>query len=275
MANIPELQVNSIDGQLNQAAQQELETKEITVGSDSGRMTNVKEETEPNTTSEETEPSTTIIGTTEHQLKGLAAEKSEPIDISQAQENDSDADDEDDEEPIIHEFKQAASPQFITASPQVITKARLVTVVKPPPPALPPRNPIRKLQTGPPSPNLDHVQTTTENSQNLASNLIVAPSERRPSSSSSVYSLRGHDQPSSVQTSESTGSISSVEHPDVIPYSTADGLSEKILGDGIAAVPPDTVEIPTNTKPTPPVLPPRKLSEFHEPEAQPMPGSFA
>ncbi|KAF2401878.1 DUF500-domain-containing protein [Trichodelitschia bisporula] len=51
--------------------------------------------------------------------------------------------DDDAEEAVIHEVKQAASPR-------VITKARLVTVEKrpPPPPALPPRNPVRDRKGG-------------------------------------------------------------------------------------------------------------------------------
>ncbi|KAF2868698.1 hypothetical protein BDV95DRAFT_500321 [Massariosphaeria phaeospora] len=47
-----------------------------------------------------------------------------------------DFDDIDDEEPVIQEIQQAVAPQ-------VITRARIVTVAKPIPPKLPPRNPFR------------------------------------------------------------------------------------------------------------------------------------
>jgi len=53
----------------------------------------------------------------------------------QSKEGESD-EEEEFEEPIVHTVQQAATPQFIT-------KARMVSVKKQPPPALPPRNPIR------------------------------------------------------------------------------------------------------------------------------------
>ena len=59
-----------------------------------------------------------------------------------------DTPDEPDEEPVVHEVQRAASPQALS-KPQVVSKARLVTVQKRAPPALPPRNPGRGARKGP------------------------------------------------------------------------------------------------------------------------------
>jgi lipid-binding SYLF domain-containing protein len=149
-----------------------------------------------------------------------------PIDSSQqhqiedfdadADDEDEDEDDESDDEVIIHEVVQAVAPRIITASPQVITKAKLITVNKlPPPPALPARNPIRKVLPQSPSPS-----HTTFNSPRPASSNVTAETEleTRPSSSagSSVYSLKKAEIPPSARATESLGSMSSVDDGDLI-----------------------------------------------------------
>lgn len=62
-------------------------------------------------------------------------------------------DDADEEEPVIQEIHQAATPQ-------VITRARIVQVAKPIPPRLPPRNPFRnkQLSVNPDAANSDSMQ---------------------------------------------------------------------------------------------------------------------
>ncbi|ORY15755.1 hypothetical protein BCR34DRAFT_477502 [Clohesyomyces aquaticus] len=69
------------------------------------------------------------------ETKSSSARHSEAFD-----EVDLDDEAEEEEEPVIQEIHQAAAPQ-------VITRARLVTVAKPIPPMLPPRNPGRKRLT--------------------------------------------------------------------------------------------------------------------------------
>jgi len=103
------------------------------------------------------------------------------------------ADDEEDEdeieEPIVEEVHQFSSPQ-------VVTKARMVTVARrPAPPALPPRNPIRdrkrpSIVNPDQNPNEDDTRETAVSPLSTSSN---------------------HAATSSSEHMESTGSISSVE----------------------------------------------------------------
>jgi hypothetical protein len=91
------------------------------------------------------------------------------------------------EEPVIQQIHHAQTPQLIT-------RARLVTVVKPTPPKLPPRNPIRERRD-PLSVDLTHDQGTGTSSFS---------SSGRPSPSSL------HDQ-SSIRSSDSISSTDGLE----------------------------------------------------------------
>lgn len=103
------------------------------------------------------------------------------------------ADDEDDEdemeEPIVEEVHQFSSPQ-------IVTKARMVTVQKrPAPPALPPRNPIRERKL-----------PSIENADQIPSEDSTREATLSPLSTSSTHAAT-----SSSEHAESTGSVSSVE----------------------------------------------------------------
>jgi hypothetical protein len=127
--------------------------------------------------------------------------------------------DTDDEEAVIHEVQQAASPQFIRASPQKVTKAKLITVTKPAAPALPPRNPIRQRPADSHSP-ARHVENgpgvpEAVSEHSLATNLDIPAEIHVSSYSSSTYSQLLHDEQSPTMISDSAGSVSSVEHVDI------------------------------------------------------------
>jgi len=100
-------------------------------------------------------------------------------------------DDADYEEPIVHEVHQAAAPQ-------VITRARVVTVAKPIAPKLPPRNPFRQKL----SVDIDNEASTRDAS--------AGPSPMVGPSSPSTPSLK-HDG-SSASSKDSITSIDGLEH---------------------------------------------------------------
>jgi lipid-binding SYLF domain-containing protein len=165
--------------------------------------------------------------------------------IQPNQTEDSDADDEDadeDDDIVIHAVIHAAAPKIVTVTPQIITKARLVTVSKPPPPpALPPRNPIRNVVPRTPSPSLTpfkaHRSPKSEGSPD---------GEIRPTSScaSSVYSLKKDETPFSAGATESLGSISSIDDGDLVRATNLDASLDKI---GIALT-KEHYELPSRKK---------------------------
>jgi lipid-binding SYLF domain-containing protein len=151
----------------------------------------------------------------------------EPIEANQTEDWDADDEDADEEDDIvIHEVIQAVAPRIITATPQIITKARLVTVSKPPPPpALPPRNPIRSIVPRTPSPTLTPFKarrpSTSEGNHDA---------ELRPASScaSSVYSLKKDETPFSAGPAESLGSVSSIDDGELVRSAKLDASLDKI-----------------------------------------------
>ena len=104
------------------------------------------------------------------------------------------------EEPVVQTIHQATAPQFIS-------RARLVTVVKPTPPKLPPRNPIRDRK----KPLIINADTSNEYmGRDQATSTSSFSSSDRPSPSSL---------PGDYSSVRSQGSISSAEGPE--------GLSER------------------------------------------------
>lgn len=117
--------------------------------------------------------------------------RNQPESSDEEHEADDEEDEEEIEEPIVEEVHQISSPQMIT-------KARMVTVQKrPTPPALPPRNPIRerKRSLADSIPNDDGIRDATIS----------------PLSASST-----HPAMSSSERMESNGSVSSVEPMDTV-----------------------------------------------------------
>lgn len=142
-----------------------------------------------------------------------AAEKtsehsSQPSDSREFDDNDDEEEDEDNEEPIIAEVQQAASPQFIT-------KARLVTVNKPPPPKLPPRNPRRK-------PSKADARQANATQTSGGHRTGESPTSSVSGSTSSVRSSSSR-RPSSGESRESSSSVDPI-----------DGLAERIAKMGSA-----------------------------------------
>lgn len=115
--------------------------------------------------------------------------RNKPESVDGEHEADDEEDDDDIEEPIVEEVHQFSSPQ-------VVTKARMVTVQKrPAPPALPPRNPIRDRKM-PSIVNPDQIPSEDSTREAAVSPLSTSSTHVATSSSSHV---------------ESTGSVSSVE----------------------------------------------------------------
>jgi len=172
----------------------------MTNGMDSPRMTEIPEN---NSTDEAVKPTKTLElpssiavytpSENETATKELVKPKETLVEkLVESHESPDEADDLGDdmeamEEPVIQQIHHAQPPQ-------VITRARLVTVVKPTPPKLPPRNPIRERRD-PLSIDLTHDQGTGTSSFS---------SSGRPSPSSL------HDR-SSVRSSDSISSTDGLE----------------------------------------------------------------
>jgi len=195
MAGIPE--VGSIDAQIKSASAETTPVDPVPTESESmPQPESMPESTPEREQGVQTEAPVTKV---ESKKSSIMAE-----DVPLPDETDDADDEESDEEPVI---VQATKPQIITARPQVITKARMVNIAKPIPPALPPRNPGRlrgsesRSPTRPAEPELE-VQTD------------VPQADEPPvtaSTASSVYSLSIQDEPSSTHTSQSGASVSSVD----------------------------------------------------------------
>ena len=136
-------------------------------------------------------------------------------------EDEHQADDEDDEDgeepevveqPVVHAVRQFGSPQ-------PISKARVVTVQKRgPPPALPPRNPIRDRKK-PLIINADPIENEDGTHEHVVSPLSEASSHLAMSSSERMES----------EHIDSNGSISSVEHISAVNDKFTDiDLNEKV-----------------------------------------------
>jgi lipid-binding SYLF domain-containing protein len=283
MANIPEDPMPSIDQQISKG------TSTAGLAHEEPIDQTIQPEAIPEAIPKAANPILPTIETTEPELKELSAEilaKDADADVDANLEHpaplssgigkvpqlqspedpqDEDADDEDDgddDEAVIHEVQQITKPQFVTASPQVVSKARLVTVAKVAPPALPPRNPGRVRTSGSQSPTrsldglpqtsrIDRIDTSAAQLHNDGPNSAEPPVTAY--TSSSVYSLSIHDEPSSTQNSGSAGSVSSAEHPDHEKHRE------------ISEPPPTSTSTSTTAietqKPSPPMLPPRDTSE--------------
>ena len=98
------------------------------------------------------------------------------------------ANDSEGEEAVIQEIKQAAAPHFVS-------QARLVTVAKPSPPRLPPRNPIRGRL------NINSELANTSSTRDQA----AGPSPFTPASPRSSLSVRGDASSATSQLSLSSG----------------------------------------------------------------------
>jgi lipid-binding SYLF domain-containing protein len=128
-------------------------------------------------------------------------------DVDDGADADADADDEDsdfsDEDDVVfHEVITTAAPRIVNASPQFISKARLVNVTLPSTPALPSRNPNRMRMAK------SHVDLRPE-SNTVEHDQRSLHDEPRPSSrASSVYSAK-EEVLSSTRGSESLASLSS------------------------------------------------------------------
>jgi lipid-binding SYLF domain-containing protein len=255
MANIPEDAMASIDDQISKGTSTPQWARDPPAESTEQKEAETKDLPMPPTSevaeagSEPPIPLTLGLGQTP-ELKA-------PEPHSPEHTHDEDADDEDensdcDDEAVIQEVQQVKKPQIVTALPQVVSKARLVTVAKSTPPALPPRNPgrVRASVSRSPArnpvdveeaPKLEKIETSGTHGGALEAQWAELPVTA--STSSSVYSLPIHDEPSSTQTSESAASVSSVEHA---------------KADESHAAPSS----PTTVKPNPPALPPRDPLEL-------------
>lgn len=148
--------------------------------------------------------------------------------LNQTEDSDADnevTDEDEDEDIVIHEIVQAAAPRIISATPQLITKARLVTVSKPPPPpALPSRNPNRSRLALSPSPTRSTFDVDRPSITESRLEIDAHDHHRRGSSAgSSVYSLKKEDVPFSAGATESLGSVSSMDDGDVVGETSLDG----------------------------------------------------
>ncbi|KAF2668476.1 DUF500-domain-containing protein [Microthyrium microscopicum] len=143
-------------------------------------------------------------------------------------DEDADADDEDSSDDDGVEFSEiieVSAPKIVTASPQIIRKARLVTVAKAIPPALPSRNPNRTRNARSQSPSRSTAPTLATINKAQSSEDIV---DRPISRGSSVYSMTKEEAPSSTKASDSHGSISSAEHEDAYKLDIEGPFSPKL-----------------------------------------------
>ncbi|KAF2189211.1 DUF500-domain-containing protein [Zopfia rhizophila CBS 207.26] len=101
----------------------------------------------------------------------------------------------DDEEPVVQEIQQAAAPQ-------VITRARLVTVAKPIPPKLPPRNPHR---------NRLNINSDVANA-GATRDMAVGPSPMTATGPSPPSTPSLKNDGSSASSQDSISSIEGLEH---------------------------------------------------------------
>ncbi|KAF2476032.1 DUF500-domain-containing protein [Lindgomyces ingoldianus] len=117
------------------------------------------------------------------------------INLDDDAEDEEEEEEEEEEEPVVQEIHQATAPQ-------VITRARLVTVAKPIPPKLPPRNPFRNRLTV----NSDIANESATRDIDAGTSPMVASGPSPPS----TPSLK-HDG-SSTSSKDSISSIEGLEH---------------------------------------------------------------
>ncbi|OCK85528.1 DUF500-domain-containing protein [Lepidopterella palustris CBS 459.81] len=119
------------------------------------------------------------------------------------------------EEPVVQEIHQAAAPQFIS-------RARLVTVTKPTPPKLPPRNPIRDRKK-PLIINADASNSYVGKDQATGTSSLSSSDRLSPSSLPDHSSVRSQE---SISSDESLGGLSERFQPK--PETQTNGVTNEV-----------------------------------------------